>query len=171
MLKERPVYYFPGAASGSGAAVPVASHVRVMPVMPTFTNENKKPEQPQETEMSAKDTYEKTSKDGMDAWMKSGNIAMKGFETLITTCAGLAQESMEKNTEAMKSLLACRTLNELTETQTRVAQESFDDFVKGATKLSEVSVKIVTDSFDPISAQFSKTMGKAMKKGSDSLAA
>ena len=70
-----------------------------------------------------------------------------------------------------KSLMSCKTLNELTETQTRLAQDSFDNFISNAAKLSEMSVKLATEAFEPINSQMSKTMSKSAKKTMDSMAA
>ena len=101
------------------------------------------------------------NKEQMDAFMQCGTLWMKGTEDIVKTCVSLTQDAVEKNTEAVKSLMGCKTLNELTETQTKLVQESFDDLVANATKLSEMSVRLATNSFEPINAQFSKTLKKA----------
>lgn len=103
------------------------------------------------------------SKDQMDAFMKSGNLWMKGTEEIVKTYVSMAQGAIEKNSEAVKTLMGCRTLNELTETQAKLAQQSFDDMVTTATKLSELSVKVATESFEPLNTQFSQTMKKATR--------
>ena len=102
-----------------------------------------------------------------EALVKSGNLFMKGSEQIVKTYASLAQESAEKGTDAMKSLMGCKTLSELTAAQTRLAQDAIEDFVANATKLSELTTKVTTDSFEPINDQ----MTKAMKKASESMAA
>lgn len=106
-------------------------------------------------------------KEQMDAFMQSGNLWMKGSESLIKTYVDLAQSAIEQNTDAVKTLMACKTLNELTEVQAKLTQQSFDALVSNATKLSELSVKVATESLEPIGAQFSKTL----KKTTDSVAA
>jgi len=118
--------------------------------------------------------FEKLTQDGaalgqdqMDAVMKSSTILTKGLEDIVKTCMEIAQEAGEKSATATKSVLACKTLNELTEVQTKLAQASFDEFLSNATKLSELSVKVCTDCFAPINDQ----VGKAMKKASDAAAA
>ncbi|MBI2234014.1 MAG: phasin family protein [Micavibrio aeruginosavorus] len=101
------------------------------------------------------------SKEQMDAFLQCGTLWMKGTEDIVKTCVSLTQDAVEKNTEAVKCLMGCKTLNELTETQTKLVQESFDDLMANATKLSEMSVRLATNSFEPINAQFSKTLKKA----------
>ncbi len=102
-----------------------------------------------------------SQKEQMDALMQSGNIAMKGFEDIFKTCMQMAQTSAEKNAQAMKSIFGCKTLNEFTEAQNRIAQQGFDDFMVTTTRLSELAVKMATDAFEPINDQFSRTIKKA----------
>lgn len=103
----------------------------------------------------------------MEAAMKSSGTFMKGMEDMMKTCMEMMQDSTEKSTEAMKSMMACKTMNEYTEAQNKIAQASFDDFMAGATKLSEMSVKICTEAMEPMNDQ----MTKAMKKASETMAA
>ena len=103
----------------------------------------------------------------MEAFVKSGNIFAKGFEDILKTYVSIAQATAEKNTKSFQALLGCKTLNEYTEAQNKDAQQSFDDFSVSVTKLSEMSVKVTTEAFEPINDQVSKSI----KKASDSIAA
>jgi phasin family protein len=85
----------------------------------------------------------------------------------MKTCMGLAQKTAEKNGEAFKTLLSCKTVNEFAAVQNRLAQEGFDDFMTHATRLSELGVKLASDGFAPINDQ----LGKAIKKAGDAMAA
>lgn len=105
--------------------------------------------------------------DQMDALVKSTTIFQKGMEEIVKTVSQIAQEAGEKNAAATKTLFSCKTLNEFAEAQSKLAQSSYDEFLSNATKLSELSVKLCTDSFAPINDQ----MGKTMKKATDSAAA
>ena len=122
----------------------------------------------EDKKMTSKANFEKltndaaaSSKEHMDAFVKSGTLLSKGSEELVKTYIGLVQNSAEKSTEAVKSLMACKTLNELTETQNKLAQDSFETFMSGFTKLSELTVKLANTSLEPINAQFTKSMKKA----------
>jgi phasin family protein len=122
----------------------------------------------EDKEMTSQPNFEKltsdaaaSSKEHMDAFVKSGTLLSKGSEELMKTYIGLVQNSAEKSSEAVKSLMACKTLNELTETQNKLAQDSFETFMSGFTKLSELTVKLANTSLEPINAQFTKSMKKA----------
>jgi phasin family protein len=106
----------------------------------------------------------RAGKEHADALMESGTILMKGYEDLFKTWLNWAQGSAERSSEAVKELLGCRTLNELAETQSRLAQEGFDDFVAGATRVSELSVKLAADTFEPLGGQLNKNLRKAEKR-------
>lgn len=103
----------------------------------------------------------------MDAIMKASQIWAKGVEDIIQSCVAIAQEAGEKSQNAAKTIMSCKTLNEFTDAQTKLAQESFDEFMTNATKISEKGVKLCTDAMEPIN----DSMGKAIKKATDSMAA
>lgn len=109
----------------------------------------------------------KGGKDQVEAVMKSGNVFMKGFEDIVKTCVTLAQTSAEKNAQAVKSMMSCKTVTEFTETQNKWVQQNFDDFMSGATRLSELSVKLTTEALEPINDQ----VGKTIRKATESMAA
>lgn len=99
-------------------------------------------------------------KEYADLMMESTSTLMKGSQDIMKTWMGWAQNSAEKNGEALKSLLGCKTLTELSEAQNKLAQQNFDDFMKGATKLSELTVKVTTEALEPINDHVSKTVRK-----------
>lgn len=132
--------------------------------------------QPMEKKMAQKNTasFEKLTQDGVDAGrqyseacMKSGALLMKGFEDLMSAVVSLAQESGEKQARLMKEAMSSKTLNEWADAQNKIAQTGFDDFMNGATKITELSVKILNESADPVNQQ----MTSAVKKASEAMAA
>lgn len=117
-----------------------------------------------------KDQYETATaavQQNIEACIKTSTTFAKGAEQLIKTVSELAQESTQRNSEAVKSLMATRTLNEFAEAQNKLAQSNFDEAMSAATKLSEMTIKLYTEAFEPINGQ----MTKAMKKVSESMAA
>lgn len=117
-----------------------------------------------------KDQYETATaamQQNIEACIKTSTTFAKGAEQLIKTVSELAQESTQRNSEAVKSLMATRTLNEFAEAQNKLAQSNFDEAMSAATKLSEMTIKLYTEAFEPLNGQ----MTKAMKKVSESMAA
>lgn len=107
------------------------------------------------------------TRDYSDAMMKSSTILMKGYESMISTVMGMVQSSAEKQARLMKEAMSSKTINEFAEIQNKIAQTGFDDFMSSATKISEMSVKVMTESSEPVNKQ----MTKAIQKASQSMAA
>ncbi|MCK6417323.1 MAG: phasin family protein [Alphaproteobacteria bacterium] len=102
-----------------------------------------------------------------DAVMKSCNSFARGCEDLFRTSLSIAQNAAERQTQFMKQAMSSKTINEWAEVQNKIAQANFDDFMNGATKISEMSVKIMTECTEPLNDQ----LGKSIKRTSESMAA
>lgn len=107
------------------------------------------------------------SRDAMEAVNKSLNIFAKGFEDIFRTSLSLAQNAAEKQGQLVKEAMTTKSLNEWAEVQNRIAQSNFDDCMAAATKLSELGVKLLSESSAPINNQLTK----GMKKASEAMAA
>lgn len=100
-------------------------------------------------------------RESMEAWVKSSTIFAKGCEDIVRTAMSLAQASAEKQTKYVQQAMSSKTINEWSETQNKIAQANFDDFMSNATKISEMSVKLLNESIEPINEQATKTVQKA----------
>ncbi|PZP56579.1 MAG: phasin family domain-containing protein [Micavibrio aeruginosavorus] len=121
-----------------------------------------------------KDHFEKfkteaatSGRQGFEAVMKSGSVFAQGFEQYIKTVTEIAQNAAERQSEAFKQLMACKTLNEVAETQNKIAQDNFEQIMQTASKLSEITIKITQEALEPINEEVSKSV----KKASESMAA
>ena len=101
------------------------------------------------------------NREGIDAFVKSGTIFAKGFESLVRETIGLAQSTAEKQMQLAKDAMTSKTINEFSDAQNKIAQTSFDDFMSGATKLTELSTKVLTEAIEPINDQVAKSVQKA----------
>lgn len=104
------------------------------------------------------------NRENIEAVVKCSTIFAKGFEDLMRVSMTLAQDAAERQGKFMKEVLSSKTLNEFTEAQNKVAQVNFDEFVNGATKITELSMKVMTDSLEPLNAQMNKGINKASQK-------
>ena len=101
------------------------------------------------------------NREGIDAFVKSGTIFAKGFESLLKETISFAQSSAEKQMQLAKDAMTSKTINEFSDAQNKLAQVSFDDFMSGTTKLTELSVKVVSEAIEPINDQIAKSVQKA----------
>ncbi|MFP4312920.1 MAG: phasin family protein [Alphaproteobacteria bacterium] len=102
-------------------------------------------------------------RENVEAMIKSTTIFAKGFEDMMRTAMSFAQNTAEKQSSYMKEVMGSKTLHEFTEKQNMIAQANFDDFMSNATKLTEMSVKTLNESIEPLNSQLTKGMQKATK--------
>lgn len=122
--------------------------------------ENMMKNQPFQFDQLAQDAANQ-SREGFEAFAKSGEIFAKGFESIMQTAASLTQDVAEKQATFMQTMMGAKTPNEFAEVQNKIAQENFDQFMTGATKISEMSVKVLSEASEPINEQMTKAMSKA----------
>ena len=102
------------------------------------------------------------TKQNVDAFMKSSSILAKGFEDISKSTVAYTQGALESSAAA-KQALTVKTIRELVDLQSSFAKKSFDSAIAEGTKVSELSVKVANEAFQPISAQINATLGKLTK--------
>lgn len=102
-------------------------------------------------------------RENIEACIQSSTIFAKGCEDMMRTMMSLAQNAAERQGKFVKEALNSKTLNEWTEVQNKIAQSNFDEFMSSATKMTELSVKVLNDAVEPINAQMTKGVQKATK--------
>lgn len=103
-----------------------------------------------------------SAREGVENFTKSGATFTKGAELMMKTITSAVQESSQRNAEAMKAMMACKTLNEFTDAQNKMAQQNFDDMMSTMTKMSEMTIKLCKEAMEPMNAQMTKAMNGAM---------
>ena len=106
-------------------------------------------------------------REGFEAFTKSMNIWAKGSEEIMRASMALAQNAAEKQAEFIKQAMASKSINDLADLQNKQAQKNYDELVAEATKISELSVKTLTECAEPLNAQ----INKAVQKASEAMAA
>ena len=95
--------------------------------------------------------------------MKSTSIFAKGCEELFRASIAMAQTTAEKNAEFMKQAMTTRSINDFSTMQNTASQKGYEEMMAEATKLSELSMKVMTDAAEPINEQMNKAVQKASK--------
>jgi len=70
---------------------------------------------------------------------------------------------MENVAQTAKALLAAKTLREAADLQNDWAKASFDKLVAEGTKVSELSVKVANEAFQPLNARMNVAVEKLFK--------
>ncbi|MCC6598077.1 MAG: phasin family protein [Alphaproteobacteria bacterium] len=159
-----PKMQIPGIAD---MAAGTSDYMNTLFKMPDFNNmtngmEMIMPKQNFQFDQMANDTAN-AGRESMEAFIKSGTILAKGLEDIMRTAASLSQGAVEKQAEMTKQIMGAKTLNEFTAAQNKIAQLNFQEFMANATKLSEMSVKIMNESIAPLNDQMNKGLNRATK--------
>jgi len=102
-------------------------------------------------------------KDNVQAVMTSGAILAKGVQDLNDVWLGLARASVEDAVGAAKALCGCKTLPEVVEVQTGLAQAQYEKFVAESRRLSTMSTKLAENASAPITARVTVAVEKFTK--------
>ena len=103
------------------------------------------------------------NKEGVDAFVKAGGVLTKGAERLGKAYFDFVQASAEASVETTRAMMALKTVKDFVDMQSDFARTSFDNFLSESTCLSEMSVKVANEAFDPLEAQFDTGFEKAFK--------
>ncbi|MCC7305241.1 MAG: phasin family protein [Alphaproteobacteria bacterium] len=101
------------------------------------------------------------AREGFDAFSKSLKIFSKGCEEIMKTSIAMSQEALERQSQLYKDSMSVKSLNEWAEVQNKIAQSNFDEMMTSATKISEMSVKMLSESAEPLNSQLTKSIRKA----------
>ena len=121
---------------------------------------------PQTAPRSANSDQMRTvEKDGAAALAQSQAALARGIEALSAEMAGLALSGMNELARTATKLLAVKTLSDAIEVNAGFTRNSFDALVTGSAKLSELGVKLATETSQPLLSQFGRGWSKAARSG------
>jgi len=102
-------------------------------------------------------------KDNVEAVVKSSQIFAKAAEELNKAISTFAQSSLELNVQAGQALLGAKSLQDLVEVQQELARSSFDHFITGSSKISDMAMKVTNEALEPIQSRVNHTIEKLHK--------
>jgi phasin family protein len=94
------------------------------------------------------------SKANAEAAVAAGNVVFKGLEDIGREMADYSRSAFDSSVAAGKRYLSAGSLREAIDCQNEFARASFDAYVAEATKLQELSVRIVGAATAPLNARF-----------------
>jgi len=105
--------------------------------------------------------YEQLSslqKDNIEAMMQSTTIFAKGMETMSKEMFTLGQAAFEANLAAVKQLMGVKTLREAIDLQSEITRKQMDKAMADSGKLTEMSMKVANEAFQPIQTRVNTTI-------------
>lgn len=105
--------------------------------------------------------FQRVSKDGFDASVRSLGEWNKGVQAIAATVADYSKKAFEDGTRAFEQLVGVKSVEQAWEIQSQYAKKAFDAYVAHASKLSEMYVDLARSAYQPVEQVAAKTARKA----------
>ncbi len=91
------------------------------------------------------------SRGNVEAFVQAGKAAAQGFEKLAQGAVEFSKKNLEEGTAAVKTLTAAKTPNEFFAASNEYAKAYFDAVVAEMSRVTETSMKVMGEVFEPLS--------------------
>ncbi|MDF2094453.1 phasin family protein [Aquibaculum arenosum] len=98
-----------------------------------------------------------------EAFVASSNSFAKGFEALSKQMLAMTQANMEQSLTASKKLMGAKTAQEFVDLQSEFTRGQIDKMLSESAKLTELSVQVANEAFQPLQARMHQNVEKMMK--------
>lgn len=103
------------------------------------------------------------SKQNLDAVAESTTLLAQGCQEINSALLGFAQNSMQTGLNACKSLMDCKSMQDALDLHTAYARDFFEGMVSEGTRISELSVRVANEAFEPVRDRVNATVEKMLK--------
>lgn len=103
------------------------------------------------------------SRDNVETCVNCSNIAVNASKNMGAEIFNFANKSFSQNLEISKELLACRTLNDMFDLQSRIMKTNLDNLFNESVKLSELMFQCATQVSEPLNERVSDTTNRLSK--------
>jgi phasin family protein len=87
----------------------------------------------------------------------------KAFEDMGKMAIGYAQQAIESNVSATKALVGCKNPKEALDVQADWAKTSLDSCLVESNRMSDMSMKLANDAFEPLQKRANETVSRLFK--------
>jgi hypothetical protein len=104
--------------------------------------------------------FQRASKDGFDASVRSLGEVGKGFQAIAATIVDYSKKNFEDSTRAFEQLIGAKSFEQAWEIQSQCAKRAFDAYVAQASKIGELYVDLARNAYQPVEQAAAKTARK-----------
>ena len=104
--------------------------------------------------------FQRVSKDGFDASVRSLGDVNKGFQAIASTVTDYSKKAFEDGTRAFEQLIGARSVEQAIEIQSQYAKKAFDAYIAQLSKLGEMYVDLARNACKP----FEQAVAKSARK-------
>src|SRR5262245_9879741 len=97
--------------------------------------------------------FQRASKDGFGASVRSLGEVSKGFQAIAATMADYSKKNFEDSTRAFEQLIGAKSFEQAWEIQSQYAKRAFDAYVAQASKIGELYVDLARNAYRPVVEQ------------------
>ena len=94
--------------------------------------------------------YQKLSKDGLDAAVRSFGELNRGFQALAAEVTDYSKKAFEDSFRAWEDLLGARSMGQVIEIQSQYAKRAYDSYMSEMSKLGEMYLSIARSASKPV---------------------
>lgn len=102
------------------------------------------------------ETFQKFSKEQMDAATAATAAMTKGFQAIATEATDYSKKSFESSSAVMEKLMAAKTPDAAFQIQSDYAKTAYEGFVAQATKMGELYTNLAKEAMKPVETAFAK---------------
>lgn len=106
------------------------------------------------------------NQENLDAFARSSNVMVKGYEIIGKEFMAFAQNSIDANVQATQAIFGAKTLREMIDLQAAYTRKSFDTAVSESSKIGELSVKVANEAFEPFQSRVNVAVETILKPAS-----
>lgn len=103
------------------------------------------------------------NRETLDAMLQASTAVAKSYQDLGRAWLGLTQESVEDAVSAGKALAEARSLPEMLEVQSRLAQASLQKAMNESGRLQEMSMRLAEAALQPLNSHFTAAVERWSK--------
>jgi phasin family protein len=92
-------------------------------------------------------------KSNVEALIAAGTNFLRGWEELTKSVVGLTQAQVETSISTVTAALGAKSLGELNELHKTYTKAAFDNAVSEASRLSELAIRIASETAEPLNAR------------------
>jgi len=104
--------------------------------------------------------FQRVSKNGFDASVRSLGEVNKGFRAIAATVGDYSKKAFEDGTRAFEQLVAAKSFEQAWDIQSQYAKKAFDAYIAQASKLGEMYVELARNAYQPVEQVAGKTARK-----------
>jgi hypothetical protein len=94
--------------------------------------------------------YQRLTKDGFDAAVRSFAEVNKGFQGIAAEVTDYSKKAFEDSTRAFEQLIGAKSIEQAIEIQSQYAKKAYDTHMSEMSKLGEMYAAIARNAYKPV---------------------